>query len=120
MIDTSAEVTVEFHGQQEASNYRVKYDMRASQLRRMSLAKLKAERDRTGVEHILGGPKTKDDFITFLLGREYPIQNVNYAIHVSGHAEVWESCRHCTFTFYECPDCKGSMRMGLHGRDHQK
>jgi hypothetical protein len=87
---------------EQARALRLAHDDAARRYGRMPKAVLavayqKALRAR-GREILLGGPVSKPELVTAILGLDYPIARLNEAIHVAWHDTVWPGCPHCTGT----------------------
>lgn len=86
---------------QEAKDFTSRYEAalrRLSKMRRDRLAELLADQDRAdGRTRLVGGPRTKDEYLSELLNRDYTVDQRNEAIHVLHHAPTarWPGCEHC-------------------------
>lgn len=74
-------------------------DVRAlSRMTRHELVVLeRAELAAAGFERLAGGPTSKQELISEIVNRRYPIARQNEAIHVLHHqpGEVWSACEFC-------------------------
>lgn len=84
----------------EARIFREAYEAavkRYSKMARVALATEEAAlmRDQ-GMEHIYGGPSSKDELLTSILNlRGYTNEKLYEATHVVSHDVVWPDCRYC-------------------------
>lgn len=85
----------------EAKNLNGRYQdalRRLSRMRKPALAALLARQDAADRRtRLIGGPRTKDEFLRELLDLDFPVAGLNEATHVLYHAPSarWEACEHC-------------------------
>jgi hypothetical protein len=87
-----------------ALSYRKAHDTWVKKLWSLSMQALR-EIDRQqlagqGSERLMGGPVTKDELVSAIVEREYPLTKLNEAIHAAHHGpdESWPACGFCAGT----------------------
>ena len=90
---------------------------------RMTRAQLRAEntaaQEAAGIQHLHGGPVTKDELVADTLElRGYGVARLNEATHVVGHDVVWPDCRWCQAALQN--SVEALMNKGYAGRPVQR
>ena len=109
-------VTAKFPTAEDAIAFRQACDKRMKALYRKTVPALR-QLHRAQAQYVIGGPVTKEEFVSAILEREYPVALLNETTHVLYHRGAWNSaCEHCDSRCANCGHLIG-QHYGSNGGD---